>query len=97
MRKFMIAVVAVGATVLPAPAAHAVPGCSAAHEEYNQVKQLGWGKSTCSEGIQRVRVTCHDMMGGVVYTIYGPWAGPNEASVAYCDPFGRALSAAASF
>jgi hypothetical protein len=89
----MIAVVALAATVLPVPVAQAVPGCSAAHEEYSQDTQRGSGKSTCSDGIQRVKVTCHDMMGGVVYTVYGPLRGPGGVSTAACDTYGRALGA----
>ncbi|MCP2199042.1 hypothetical protein LX90_002725 [Lentzea flava] len=92
----MIAVVAVGAPLLHVPAAHAVPGCSAAYEEYNQSTQRGSGASTCSDGVQRLMLTCHDMMGGVVYTVYGNWAGPGATSRASCDTYGRAIGASAT-
>jgi hypothetical protein len=93
LRKFMIAVVAVGATVLAVPAAHAVPGCSAGYEEYNQTTQRGSGKSSCSEGIQRVVVSCYNAMVGGVYTVYGDWVGPDQRSWAACDTYGWAIGA----
>ncbi|WP_112261566.1 hypothetical protein [Lentzea terrae] len=93
----MIAVVAAGATLLPAPVAHAGPGCSAAHQDYDPGTQRGLGSSTCPNEVQRVKVTCYDAMVGAVYTVYGPLVGPGQVSTRPCDTFGWALSATWSY
>ncbi|MEV6239552.1 hypothetical protein [Lentzea sp. NPDC051838] len=97
MRKLMIAVVAAGATLLPVPAAHAGPGCSAAYEAYDSSTQRGLGSSTCPSYVQRVKVTCYDMMVGAVYTVYGPLVGPGQVSTQPCDTFGQAIGATFSY
>jgi hypothetical protein len=98
LRKVMIAVVALAASVLVTPAADAASGCSATYEPFSSVYEAGWGVSECPSSIQRVMLTCwQPFYPQYAYTMYGPWSGPDQTSVAVCRHGHQAIGASTQF